>query len=346
VTFCDTNVEDKIPLFRELARDPYDYRILAEVSPNISRAGVRALRRAGVRTIQAGIESFSDRVLRLYQRNHRLMRSLEMLKWTAEYDVEMYYNVIINFPAETPEDVEACVRVVDYARYFMYPSVHDYSFTIDSPAWNDMAAYNIGGWCLPDEVAACFPEPYASELAQLLALTIKPVPVRETGADWAPFLAAVGRWKKQYHANLGRPGLVYVDGGDFLNVTIRAGGNGNDVVMQLPDEYRSVYLACMSASRTLPEVCAALPAVPERRVDRMLAELDELKILFRHQGRHLALAVRERNIGNYPTADDEEDEEEPAGLLPLLDVEDVQSRRKRILQVTRGTDARTQASAQ
>ncbi|GAB3986383.1 radical SAM protein [Plantactinospora veratri] len=158
-TFCDTNVEDKIPLFQQLAKDPYDYRILAEVSPNINRAGVRALRRAGVRTIQAGIESFSDRVLRLYQRNHRLMRSLELLKWTAEYDVEIYYNVIINFPAEVPEDVEASVKVVDYARYFMYPSVHDYSFTIDSPAWNDKESYNIAGFYVPDEVGACFPSP-------------------------------------------------------------------------------------------------------------------------------------------------------------------------------------------
>jgi ribosomal peptide maturation radical SAM protein 1 len=345
VTFCDTNVEDKIPLFRELARDPYDYRILAEVSPNISRAGVRALRRGGVRTIQAGIESFSDRVLRLYQRNHRLMRSLEMLKWTAEYDVEMYYNIIINFPAETAEDVAACVRVVDYARYFMYPSVHDYSFTMDSPAWNDMASYNIGGWYVPDEVAACFPEPYASDLAQLLALTIKPVSIEETGADWAPFLAAVARWKRQYHNNLGRPGLVYVDGGDFLNVTIRAGGNGNDVVMQLPEQYRAVYLACLRASRTLPEIAAAVPGVPTRRIEQMLAELDELKILFADHGRYLALAVRERNIGNYPTADDEEDDA-PDALLPLLGIEDAQTRRKRILHVTRGTDARTQAPAQ
>ncbi|WP_196200184.1 RiPP maturation radical SAM C-methyltransferase [Plantactinospora alkalitolerans] len=342
-TFCDTNVEDKIPLFEQLAKDPYDYRILAEVSPNVNRAGVRALRRAGVRTIQAGIESFSDRVLRLYQRNHRLMRSLELLKWTAEYDVEIYYNVIINFPAEVPEDVEASVKVVDYARYFMYPSVHDYSFTIDSPAWNDRESYNIAGFYVPDEVGACFPEPYATELAQLLALTIKPIPAKETGADWAPFLAAVGGWKKQYHANLGRPGLVYADGGDFLNVTIRSGGNGNDIVMQLPDEYRAVYLACNHSSRTLPEITAAVPKIPEREVVEMLEELHDLKILFADRGRYFGLAIRERNSGNYPTAGDEPEPAEEATTLPLLSLESVRSRQKRITHVPRSTDARSDA---
>ncbi|WP_018686060.1 RiPP maturation radical SAM C-methyltransferase [Actinokineospora enzanensis] len=329
VTFCDTNVEDKIPLFDELARDEHDYRILVEVSPNITRDGVRSLRDGGVRTIQAGIESFSERILRLYQRNHRLMRSLELLKWTAEFDVETYYNIIINFPAEEQADVDRCVAAVDYARYFMYPSVHDYSFTIDSPAWNDMAAYNISGWYVPDEVSEVYPDEYATDLAQLLALTIKPVPARDPGVDWGPFLAEVDGWKRRYHANLGRPGLVYVDGGDFLNLTIRAGGQGNDVVMQLPDEYRDIYLACGHSSRTLDEIAAAVPSVPRAEIADILHELHDLRVLYAERNRYLALAIRERNIGNYP-------HQEPARRassieLPLVAKESPESRTKRIV---------------
>ncbi|MGH3906829.1 MAG: RiPP maturation radical SAM C-methyltransferase [Pseudonocardiaceae bacterium] len=329
VTFCDTNVEDKIPLFEELARDSHDYRILVEVSPNVTRSGVRALRDAGVRTIQAGIESLSERVLRLYQRNHRLMRSLELLKWTAEFDVEIYYNLIINFPAEEQADVEQSVAAAQYARYFMYPSVHDYSFTIDSPAWNDMAAYNIAGWYVPDEVSEVYPEEYARELAQLLALTIKPVPARDPGVDWGPFLAEVDSWKRRFHANLGRPGLVYVDGGDFLNLTIRSAGQGNDVVMQLPDEYRDVYLACGHSSRTLDEIAAVVPAIPRGEVTEILQELHELRVLYAERNRYLALAIRERNIGNYPHG--EPGRERRASIeLPLLR-ESAESRTKRIL---------------
>jgi ribosomal peptide maturation radical SAM protein 1 len=330
VTFCDTNVEDKIPLFEELARDRYDYRILVEVSPNITRDGVRALRDGGVRTIQAGIESFSERVLRLYQRNHRLMRSLELLKWTAEFDVEIYYNIIINFPAEEQADVQRCVEAVRYARYFMYPSVHDYSFTIDSPAWNDMAAYNIADWYVPVEVSEVYPDEYARELAQLLALTIKPVPATDPGVDWGPFLAEVDSWKRLFHGNLGRPGLIYVDGGDFLNLTARSAGEGNDVVMQLPDEYRDVYLACGHSSRTLDEIAADVPKIPRAEVAEILHELHELRVLYAERNRYLALGIRERGVGNYP-----HHEAAPAQHvrieLPLLGHEPAQSRTKRIL---------------
>jgi ribosomal peptide maturation radical SAM protein 1 len=330
ITFCDTNVEDKIPLFEELAKDPHDYRMLVEVSPNITRSGVRALRDAGVRTIQAGIESFSERILRLYQRNHRLMRSLELLKWTAEFDVEIYYNVIINFPAEEQADVEQCVEAAQYAKYFMYPSVHDYSFTIDSPAWNDMAAYNIADWYVPDEVSEVYPDEYARELAQLLALTIKPVPAEDRGVTWAPFLAEVDEWKRRFHANLGRPGLVYVDGGDFLNLTARSGGQGNDVVMQLPDEYRDIYLACGHSSRTLDEIAATVPSVPRTEVADILHELHDLRVLYAERNRYLALAIRERNIGNYPHGESGADRRATIDL-PLLGAEPPESRTKRIL---------------
>lgn len=343
VTMCDTNVEDKIPLFHELAKDPYDYRILAEVSPNVSRTGIRTLRDAGVRTIQAGIESFSGRVLKLYQRNHRLMRSLEMLKWTCEYDVEMYYNIIINFPAEEPADVERSLAVVPYAQYFMYPSVHDYSFTIDSPAWNDMAAYNIADWYLPEEVSAVYPEEYGTKLAQLLALTIKPVPASDNGVDWAPFLAAVDRWKRRYHSNLGRPGLVYVDGGEFLNVTIRSGGDGNDAVIQLPDEYRDVYLSCIDSSRTLREITAALPKIPQNEIEEILDELYELRVLYADQERYFALAVREGNAGNYPVEEARVALPSPPSELPVIGIESPKSRTKQILHRPRTDDASTPA---
>ena len=326
-TFCDTNVEDKMDLFRELARHHGDYRILAEVTPNISRSGMRALRDGGVRTIQVGIESFSERVLKLYRRNHRVLRSLEVLKWAAEFDVEIYYNLIINFPAEEPADVERSLQVARYARYFNYPAIHDYSFTIDSPAFHDMGAYNIAGWRLPEDVTEVYPPEVAEPLAQLLALTVHPIPAEPTGVDWSPLLALVDEWKRSYHGNLGRPGLVYCDGGDFLAVTVRRGGEGNDVVMTLPDEHRAVYLACVDQARSVPQIAAAVDgAIPERLVEDVLEELVDLQIAFGERGKYFALAVPERHVGNYPVSEPLPTEE------PALTAEPAAQRTRRIHQ--------------
>lgn len=302
-TFCDTNVVDKVPLFEQIGHLPVDYRFLAEVSPHISRDGMRALRHGGIRTIQAGLESFSDRILKIFERGHTVMRNIEMLKWAAEFDIEIYYNLIINFPKEVPADVENALHAVEYAQHFMYPAIHDFSLTVNSPAYNNMPAYNIKGWRLPADIDAIYPPEVGSALAQMFALTVHPVPIHETGVSWEPLLEFADRWKRRYHANLGRPGIVYLDGGDFLSISIRSGGLGNDTCINVADEYREIYLACGDHALTLREICELLPKIPKNVISNILEELDSLKILFSSEGKHFSLGLRERYTGNYPVGE-------------------------------------------
>ncbi|HEV2706693.1 MAG TPA: RiPP maturation radical SAM C-methyltransferase [Pyrinomonadaceae bacterium] len=301
-TFCDTNVVDKIPLFETLATLPADYRILAEVSPHMTREGMKALRDAGVRSIQVGIESFSGRLVQLYERGHTVMRSVEMLKWAAEFDVEIYYNLIINFPLDEPEDVQRSLRVMKAAQHYMYPAVHDFSFTVDSPAYNNMEAFNIAGWRLPDDIAAIYPPPVAERLAQLFSLTIHPVPKVPTGVDWSPVLEFIEQWKARYHGNLGRPGIVYLDGGDFLTISVRGGGQGNDACVTIADEYRDVYLACTGWAKRMKDLVESDLPLTSTQIKRILGELEEAGVLFSDGGKYLALAIPERSVGNYPVA--------------------------------------------
>jgi len=65
---------------------------------------VRLLRDAGVLTIQPGIESFSDRVLKQMKKGVSGLQNIQLLKWCKELGVHPIWNFLIGFPQESPED--------------------------------------------------------------------------------------------------------------------------------------------------------------------------------------------------------------------------------------------------
>ncbi len=300
VTLCDTNVIDKVPLFEMLAQDSNDYRILAEVSPHMTKRGMKALRDAGVRTIQVGIESFSHRIIELYARGHTVMRSIEMLKWATEYDLEMYYNIIINFPLDEDADVERSLSVMRYASHFMYPAIHDFSFAMDSPAYNNKEKFNIAGYEYPEEIWEVYPGNVVEKLGPLLSLTVHPVAKNATGVNWDPVIQHINQWKSRYHGNLGRPGMVYLDGGDYITISVRNGGEGNDLNIVLEDEYRTIYLACNEKATSLEKILEIVPHIHEGMVTSILNELNDVGVVYCENNQFFGLAIRENSIGNYP----------------------------------------------
>ena len=62
------------------------------------------LARAGVRSIQPGIESFSDSVLRLMRKGVTGLQNVQLLKWCRELGLRPYWNLLWGFPGEDPQE--------------------------------------------------------------------------------------------------------------------------------------------------------------------------------------------------------------------------------------------------
>ncbi len=75
-----------------------------ETKSNLKKDQVRLLRDAGVTTIQPGIESFSDRVLKQMKKGVSGLQNIQLLKWCKELGVHPIWNFLIGFPQESPED--------------------------------------------------------------------------------------------------------------------------------------------------------------------------------------------------------------------------------------------------
>jgi len=108
---CDIQVVDNIldlkyfkTLLPELAARKLPVSLFYETKSNLKKEQVRLLRDAGVLTIQPGIESFSDRVLKQMKKGVSGLQNIQLLKWCKELGVHPIWNFLIGFPQESPED--------------------------------------------------------------------------------------------------------------------------------------------------------------------------------------------------------------------------------------------------
>jgi len=99
--------KDLIP---ELAARQLDLKLFYEVKANLRKEQVRLLRDAGIRRIQPGIESLSDKVLRLMHKGVKALQNIQLLKWCKELGVQPAWNMLWGFPGESPEEY---ARVTD-----------------------------------------------------------------------------------------------------------------------------------------------------------------------------------------------------------------------------------------
>jgi ribosomal peptide maturation radical SAM protein 1 len=81
-----------------LERERLDIELFWEVKANLSAKHVRTLWAAGVRSVQPGIESFSDNVLALMRKGTTGLKNIELLKWCREYGVKPGWNLLSGFP--------------------------------------------------------------------------------------------------------------------------------------------------------------------------------------------------------------------------------------------------------
>ncbi|HEX8080484.1 MAG TPA: RiPP maturation radical SAM C-methyltransferase [Jatrophihabitans sp.] len=93
--------KDMIPA---LARNSEKVDLFYEVKANLRRSQVEALRDAGIRTLQPGIESLDDNILDLMRKGVRALQNIQLLKWCKEVGITVFWNILYGLPDESPED--------------------------------------------------------------------------------------------------------------------------------------------------------------------------------------------------------------------------------------------------
>nr|WSZ99914.1 RiPP maturation radical SAM C-methyltransferase [Streptomyces sp. NBC_00857] len=95
-------LETALPQVEELRTD---HSLFFEVKANMEWADIRGMRRAGVRSVQPGIESLSTEGLRVLKKGATAYQNVRFLLGCAEFGVRPVWNILTGFPNETPESI-------------------------------------------------------------------------------------------------------------------------------------------------------------------------------------------------------------------------------------------------
>lgn len=295
ILFVDTNVSNRGRLFRSMAEDPFDYHGWAEVSGHLKRSTFLAMRRGGLSDIQIGIESFAPAFLQRLRKGVSAMRNMEMLKWCAELGITLHYNLLIQYPGETHQDVEDTVRAMRFARHFQPPVLSPFVLTIASPLERAMRK---DGTVAPigsepkGPLASILPREVQRFLAPLLSAFVGETPSAQT-MDWTSVEHDVETWRARFERNRRGPGMVMRRGDGFVVVTERDGDEEEYTTLQ--GEAAEVFLACADEACTASQIHGATELDADV-VQACLDGLEEAGLVFASEGQFLALACREDTI--------------------------------------------------
>lgn len=93
-----------------------------ETKANLKREELEALKLAGFNAIQPGIESLSTPVLRIMDKGVKAHQNVELLRWAAELDVQIQWNILYGFPDETEQDYKQMISLIESIFHLEPPS--------------------------------------------------------------------------------------------------------------------------------------------------------------------------------------------------------------------------------
>lgn len=105
-----------------LAEAGLDLRIYYEVKANLKPWQIALLSRAGVKKIQAGIETLETGLLRLMRKGSTALLNVQVLKLAAEAGIYVEWLALRGFPGESAEQYRAIARLIPALAHLQPPA--------------------------------------------------------------------------------------------------------------------------------------------------------------------------------------------------------------------------------
>jgi ribosomal peptide maturation radical SAM protein 1 len=99
-------------LFPELNRRGANLDLFYEVKANLRYDQLKTMHAGGVRSLQPGIESFSNRVLQIMRKGCTGLQNIQLLRWCDELGIAPAWNLLYGFPDEPPSEYERMAELM------------------------------------------------------------------------------------------------------------------------------------------------------------------------------------------------------------------------------------------
>ena len=279
--------DDVLPRLRD---GGYDFRIFCEIKASMRRDQVRLLSEAGFTVIQAGIESLSTPILKLMRKGVTALHNLRLLKWCAEYDIRIYWNLMYGTPGEPGDEYARMAELVPSLTHLEPPRLVPLQLDRFSPHFVEPEEHGIVPLAPRRDFRFVYPRDRVGDaaLAEIAyAFEFRHADGRKPEEYTAALQRAVLEWQANGRSRIGS--LRYRQGPGFLLVTDRRPGL-ESAEFRFGDTEARVYLACEEGA-TAEQAAAAAPELSVGEVEQFLEELVDARLACNLDGRYLALAL-------------------------------------------------------
>jgi len=246
-----------------------------------------------ISNFQIGIETFSERVLKLMNKGVTALRNVEVLKAAAELGVPIQFNLFTCFPNMTEEDMRENFRVMDLITHILvkenilvYPG--EFYLPTDCPVFLNTGSYGIRKYdeCIFSLIFEGFAMPSYSNY---------PYPYQFDNDDEQFRISAMIR-KKVEEIKSKSPAdnyMLYEDSPDGLHIEINHSGQKTGLILNSGE--REIYLYALEKSRQIETLHSEL-GIPSEEVYSVLNVFEQKGIILYSSDRKsfLSLAIESK----------------------------------------------------
>jgi ribosomal peptide maturation radical SAM protein 1 len=109
-------------LFPKLRDSELGIELFYEVKANLRYDQLETLYAGGLRSIQPGIESLSNEVLRLMRKGCTGLQNIQLLRWCEELGIIVAWNILAGFPGESPSEYERQAELIPLLTHLQGPA--------------------------------------------------------------------------------------------------------------------------------------------------------------------------------------------------------------------------------
>jgi hypothetical protein len=243
-----------------------------------------------ISNFQIGIETFSDRVLKLMNKGVTALKNVEVLKAAAELGVPIQFNLFTCFPSMTEEDMKENFRVMDLITHILvsenilvYPG--EFYLPTDCPVFLNTGSYGIRKY---DEcIFSLIFEGFA-----MRSYSNYPYPYEFDNDDEQFRISGMTR-KKVEEIKSKSPAdnyMSYKDSPDGLHIEINRGGSKTSLTLNSRE--KEIYLYALEKSRQIEELPSDL-GISSEEVSSVLNDFERKGIILYSSDRKsfLSLAI-------------------------------------------------------
>lgn len=293
-TFTDNALPPKEAdlFFRKLAPKKLDFDFFAEIRTISEPDKLRLYHRAGLKTVQVGIEALSTSLLAKMTKGTTAIDNIAAMKMCSASAIRLEGNLITDFPGTTTEEIAETMHNLEFVLPFLPLQAATFFLGYGSPIHTSSCSARESSVqkIIPHaKNRSLFPARYIRSMTMLI--NSYRGDKKHQQKAWRPIKQKIRAWQgfHKQRVKCRQHPLNYRDGGTFLIIR-QERLSAPPLLHRLRGTSRMIYLCCEQPIK-ITTLLSRFPRISERSLQNFINEMCDKRLMFQENGRALSLAV-------------------------------------------------------